>query len=105
MSEDDALLSALRVRIDVMETEIEALKGTIHGRPAYNWAGLMSEVKTLESKQLQLKSMLAAFESREERRDWEKARSERTQKALLASILAIVVPLAVQALSGLLFGG
>lgn len=105
MPEEDPLVQALRGRIDVLEREIEALRGTIYGQQQFGWAGLMNKAETLEGKQQELKNLLDAVEEREKRREWERERAERFQKIAFSGVLAVLVPLAVQAFSTLIFGG
>jgi uncharacterized protein YPO0396 len=99
---EDPLFRALQTRIDELEEEIKKLRGSVHGRTEYGWVGLMGKASALEHELGGLKEMIEAFEEREKERTWQTERNARFQKFAISGVLAILVPLAVQAIGAVL---
>ena len=102
---DDPVLRALQARIDELEEEIKKLRGSVHGRTEYGWVGLMGKASALDHELSSLREMIEAFEDREQKRVWEAERNAKFTKLALSGVLAILIPLAVNALTQLFFGG
>ena len=102
---DDPVLRALQARIDELEKEIAMLRGSVHGRTEYGWVGLMGKASALDHELTGLREMIEAFEEREKKRVWEAERNAKFTKLALSGVLAILIPLAVNALTQLFFGG